>query len=85
MLSFYDFINEEDSEKTKVQKIKLDLAKKFDEISISKGEKKPDDLNSEIKSIDKQAALYMEISNMMKLLSVEIKKAGTTKKSTNIY
>jgi hypothetical protein len=85
MLSFYDFINEEDSEKTKVQKIKLDLAKKFDEISIAKGEKKPDDLNSEIKSIDKQAALYMEISNMMKLLSVEIKKAGTTKKSTNIY
>jgi len=85
MLSFYDFINEEDSEKTKIQQIKLDLTKKFDEIVIAKNEKKQGDTNSEIKSIDKQAALYVEISNMLKLLSAEIKKAGTTKKSTNVY
>lgn len=85
MLSFYDFINEEDSEKTKIQQIKLDLTKKFDEIVTAKNEKKQGDTNSEIKSIDKQAALYVEISNMMKLLSAEIKKAGTTKKSTNVY
>ena len=85
MLSFYDFINEEDSEKTKIQQIKLDLTKKFDEIGIAKNEKKQGDTYSEIKSIDKQAALYVEISNMLKLLSAEIKKAGTTKKSTNVY
>lgn len=85
MLSFYDFINEEDSEKTKIQQIKLDLTKKFDEIGIAKNEKKQGDTNSEIKSIDKQAALYVEISNMLKLLSAEIKKAGSTKKSTNVY
>ena len=85
MLSFYDFINEEDSEKTKIQQIKLDLTKKFDEIVTAKNEKKQGDTNSEIKSIDKQAALYVEISNMLKLLSAEIKKAGTTKKSTNVY
>ena len=85
MLSFYDFINEEDSEKTKIQQIKLDLTKKFDEIVTAKNEKKQGDTNSEIKSIDKQAALYVEISNMLKLLSAEIKKAGSTKKSTNVY
>lgn len=85
MLSFYEFMNEEDSDKTKVQQIKLDLAKKFDEISVAKGEKKPGDMQSEIKSIDKQAAIYLQISNMMKLLSAEMKKAGTQKSSTNIY
>ncbi len=85
MLSFYEFINEEDSDKTKVQQIKLDLAKKFDEITEAKGEKKPGDPASEIKSIDKQAAIYLQISNMMKLLSAEMKKAGTQKTSTNIY
>jgi len=85
MLSFYEFINEEDSDKTKVQQIKLDLAKKFDEITEAKGEKKPGDSASEIKSIDKQAAIYLQISNMMKLLSAEMKKAGTQKTSTNIY
>lgn len=85
MLSFYDFINEEDSDKTKVQQIKLDLAKKFDEISAAKSEKKPGDADSEIKSIDKQAAIYIQISNMMKTLSAEMKKAGTQKTSTNIY
>lgn len=85
MLSFYEFVNEEDSGKTKVQQIKLDLAKKFDEISAAKAEKKPGDVDSEIKSIDKQAAIYMQISNMMKTLSVEMKKAGAQKTSTNIY
>ena len=64
MLSFYEFMNEEDSEKTKVQQIKLDLAKKFDEISTAKGEKKPGDFDSEIKSIDKQSAIYLQISNI---------------------
>lgn len=84
MLNFKDFKLNEAEVKTKIQEIKLEISKKFDAIKEAKSIKKDGDNNSEIESIDKQAALYMEISNLMKTLSAEIKKAPNTE-SSNIY
>ena len=87
MLNFKEFIlNEEDSEKTKVQEIKTTLSQKFDEIKKAKDSKKPGDPASEIASIDKQAGIYQEISVLMKSLSAgikEIQKSDGSKE--NIY
>jgi hypothetical protein len=64
------------------------LSKKFDEISEAKKLKKEGDPNSEIASIDKQSAIYIEISALMKSLSTELKSNAANKDSggsTNIY
>jgi len=50
--------------------------------------KKEGDPNSEIASIDKQSAIYVEISALMKSLSTELKNNAANKASggsTNIY
>lgn len=89
MLNYKDFLlKEADSPKTNVQKIKADLSQKFDSIADAKALKKPGDVNSEIQSITQQATIYQEISNMMKSLAAEMKKASTEKaapKSEDIY
>jgi flagellin-specific chaperone FliS len=84
MLNFKDFKLNEIEAKTKIQEIKLEISKKFDAIKEAKSIKKDGDVNSEIESIDKQAAIYTDISNLMKTLSAEIKKAPNTE-SSNIY
>jgi len=89
MLNYKDFLlKEADSPKTNVQKIKADLSQKFDSIADAKALKKPGDVNYEIQSITQQATIYQEISNMMKSLAAEMKKASTEKaapKSEDIY
>lgn len=85
MLSFNEFKLAEASENTKIQEIKTEISKKFDEISEIKKAKKEGDVNSEIESINKQAAAYLQISNLMKSLSTEMKNDATKGGSTNIY
>ena len=85
MLSFGEFRLTEASNNTKAQEIKLQISKKFDEISDAKKTKKSGDPNSEADSIDKQAAAYSEISTLMKSLSAEIKSNAGKGDSTNIY
>ena len=85
MLSFDEFRLTEASNNTKAQEIKLQISKKFDEISDAKKTKKSGDTNSEAESIDKQAAAYSEISTLMKSLSAEIKSNAGKGDSTNIY
>jgi hypothetical protein len=90
MLNYKQFIlvEAETSNNTKAQTIKLELSKKFDEISEAKKLKKEGDPNSEIASIDKQSAIYIEISALMKSLSTELKSNAANKASggsTNIY
>ena len=90
MLNYKQFIlgEAETSNNTKAQTIKLELSKKFDEISEAKKLKKEGDSNSEIASIDKQSAIYVEISALMKSLSAELKSNAANKASggsTNIY
>jgi hypothetical protein len=76
MLNFKQFVvNEAESPKTSVQKIKTELSQKFDAITTAKDAKKPGDTKSEIDSINKQAALYLEISTLMRSLSTEMQKA----------
>ena len=84
MLNFREFKINEIEGKTKIQEIKLEISKKFDAIKEAKAIKKDGDVNSETQSIDKQAAIYVEISNLMKSLSAEIKKNPDTE-SSNIY
>jgi hypothetical protein len=85
MLSFNEFRLSEASENTKAQEIKLEIAKKFDEISEIKKSKKEGDVNSEVDGLNKQAAAYLQISNLMKSLSAEIKASAAKGGSTNIY
>ena len=90
MLNYTQFIlsEAETSDNTKAQSIKLELSKKFDEISDAKKLKKEGDPASEIASIDKQSAIYIEISALMKSLSAELKSNTANKASggsTNIY
>lgn len=86
MLNFREFlIKEEDSDKTKVQEIKTNLSKKFDEIKDAKKSKNSRDPNSEIASINKQASIYQEISVLLKSLSAEMQKTGTEGNKDNIY
>ena len=86
MLKFKEFlINEEDSDKTKVQEIKTTLSQKFDEIKKAKDSKKSGDSASEIASINKQAGIYQEISVLMKSLSAEIQKSDASGSKENIY
>ena len=85
MLSFNEFRLTEASDKTKAQEIKLQISKKFDEISDAKKAKKEGDPNSEAESLTKQAAAYSEISNLMKSLSAEVKANAAKGDSTNIY
>jgi len=78
MITFNQFrVNEAESSTTKLDQLRLDLSKKFDEISDAKALKKQGDVNSEVQSIDKQAAIYVEVVNIMKALSVELKKSTT--------
>jgi len=85
MLSFNEFRLSEASENTKAQEIKLEIAKKFDEISEIKKSKKEGDVNSEVDALNKQAAAYLQISALMKSLSTEIKASAAKGGSTNIY
>jgi hypothetical protein len=83
MLNFKEFlINEADSPKTAAQKLKTQISEKFDAISEAKKSKKPGDVNSEIESINKQSALYAEISTLMKSLAAEIKKTSAETKTS---
>jgi hypothetical protein len=83
MLSYNDFkVQEAETQLTAIQKIKTQISQKFDEIADAKKQKRPGDLNSEVNSITKQAAVYAEISVLMKSLAAEIKTSG---KSENIY
>jgi hypothetical protein len=84
MLNFKDFKMNEIEGKGRVQEIKLEITKKFDDIKEAKASKKEGDVNSEVTSIDKQALLYAEISGLMKELSAEIKKLPKDE-SSNIY
>jgi hypothetical protein len=87
MLSYKDFLLQEaESDQTEVQKLKTQLSEKFDGIKSAKALKRPGDINSEIVSINKQAAIYTEISTIMKALAGELKTSlaqGQTKE--NIY
>ena len=91
MLSFREFFIGEATEGqgTKIEKIKLDISKSFDEISDAKKLKKPGDPNSDIASVDQQSALYTKIAAQMKLLSAEMKKdlaaSKTGKNKPTIY
>jgi len=92
MLSFYEYLlNEEttvkpDPSKLKVEDIKTGLTKEFDNISGYKKMKKPNDLNSEILSITKQADSYLKISNSLRALATELKKGSVKPQgSTEIY
>ena len=79
MITFNTFrLLEDDSEATKIQQLRLQLSQNFDEINAAKALKKDGDSASEAASLDKQAAIYVEISNTMKALSAEIKKPQTT-------
>jgi hypothetical protein len=82
MLNFKQFnaVNEADSTKTAVQKIKAQLSEKFDDIANAKVHKQGD-INAEVISLNKQAELYTEISALMKTLGGEIKKAEAAKKT----
>lgn len=86
MLKFKDFISEADSQKTKVDEIKLEISKNFDAIKEAKKLKKAGDVNSEITSINKQAELYSAISNNLKELATEMKaNPGGKESKTTIY
>ena len=77
MLKYKEFlINEEDSPKTVVQRIKTQLSEKFDAVTVAKDLKKSGDVKSEIDSINKQALLYQEISTLMKSLTTEMQKVA---------
>lgn len=79
MITFNSFrLLEDVSEATKIQQMRLELSQKFDELSGAKALKKDGDPASEGASLDKQSAIYVEISNMMKALSAEVKKQQTT-------
>ena len=87
MLKYKDFVLQEaESDQTALQEIKAKLSEKFDAIKTAKNLKKKGDLNSEMVSINQQAAIYTEIASLMKNLGVELKKGiaqGQTKE--NIY
>lgn len=92
MLNFSEFMLNEaeptstDPSKVKVEKIKMDVTKEFDNIAVAKKMKKPNDLNSEILSITKQADSYSKISNSLKNLAIELKKSSVKPQgSTEIY
>jgi hypothetical protein len=79
MITFNTFrLLEDDSEATKVQELRLQLSQNFDELTDAKALKKEGDPASESASLDKQSAIYVQISNTMKALSAEIKKQQTT-------
>jgi hypothetical protein len=86
MFKFKEFVFEADSEKTKVDEIKLELSKDFDAIKEAKKLKKQGDVNSEIASVNKQAEIYSRISNNLKALATEMKSNPAGKESkTTIY
>lgn len=74
------FLNEADSTDTLIKKSEEDLSLKFDAIKDAKGMKKPGDIKSKIDSINKQAQLYIEISNNLKVLSSLYQKKSIEKK-----
>ncbi len=88
MLNFKEyFLNEADLQQTKMEKIKLDITKEFDKIKGSKDalEKRTPaqkNMQMEIDSINLQALSYAKISNLMKQLSVEMKKDMQNKART---
>jgi hypothetical protein len=88
MYSFSEFKLIEASDNTKLDEIRLEISKNFDAIADAKSLKKDGDIASEIQSVDKQSAIYMTISNLMKNLSAELKNKQTAKPeqgSTNTY
>lgn len=89
MISFNEFKMGEysemnEAEMSKMEQTKLDLSKKFSEISAIKKAKKPGDVNSEIESLNKQSVVHLQISNLLKTLAAEIR-ANPDAGNTNIY
>ena len=79
-------LNEAEGSTTKIETIRLNIAKEFDLIRAAKAEKKPNDSNSEVDSITKQSVSYGKISDLMKSLAVEIKGGSAgNKPKTTIY
>lgn len=74
------FLNEEDSTDTLIKKSEENLSLKFDAIKAAKAMKKPGDMKSKIDSINKQAQIYIEISNNLKVLSSLYQKKSIEKK-----
>ena len=91
MLNFKEFTISEATEGqgTKIEKIKLDISKSFDEIADAKKLKKPGDPSSDIASVDKQSIIYAKIAAQMKDLSTQMKKdlavTKTGKNKPTIY
>ena len=80
-------LNEADLQQTKIEKIKLDITKELDKIKASKdalAKRTPAQKNvqMEIDSINLQSVSYAKISNLLKQLSVEMKKDLQIKNKT---
>jgi len=99
MLSYKEFVLNEADKQTEIEKIKLEITKKFEDIKKNKEAKntkikasKDANFNSnlEITSINYQANAYAQISALMKKLAVKMKedlqaKAKEKPKTTEIY
>jgi len=87
MLNYKDFmLSEAEGSTTKIETIKLNIAKEFDLIRAAKAAKKPNDSNSEVDSITKQSVSYGKISDLMKSLALEVKaNSAGNKPKTTIY
>jgi hypothetical protein len=79
-LGVFNFLTEAESIDTLIKKAEEDLSLKFDSISAAKSSKKPGDIASKIDSINKQAQIYIEISNSLKALSALYQKKSVEKK-----
>lgn len=79
-LGIFNFLNEAESTDTLIKKSEEDLSMKFDSLKVAKGLKKPGDIKSKIDSINKQAQIYVEISNGLKTLGALYQKKSTEKK-----
>ena len=88
-LGIINFINEAESTDTLIKKAEEDLSLKFDSLKEAKASKNPGDIKSKIDSINKQAQIYVEISNTLKSLSALYQKKSTEKGgesgNTDIY
>lgn len=79
-LGIFKFINEEESTDTLIKKSEENISSKFDLLKQIKQMKKPGDIKSKIDSINKQAQVYVEISNSLKGLAALYQKKSLEKK-----
>ena len=76
--SFEQFLLlEAEEDKVKLNNLRSQISKSFSDIEKAKKAKKPNDLNSEIASINNQANAYIKIANLMKALANELRKSAT--------